>query len=303
MVSRGGRIQRVRLSAQDALFDAANYVILSLALLAVLYPLYFIVIASFSDPAYVNAGQVLLLPKGITFEGYARILAHAELWNGYRNTVFYTILGTTINVSLTLTAGYALSRKDLAGRRLVTRLLVFTMLFQGGLIPRYLLVKNLGMTNTIWAMVIPNAVTVWNLIIARTFFQSTIPDEMLEAAVMDGCSTTRFFFRIVLPLSPAIIAVLTLFYGVGHWNAFFDALIFLRNKKLYPLQIILRDILIAAQLQNEMVSDAESIEEKMRVAETIKYGVIIFASIPVLILYPFLQRYFVKGVLIGAIKG
>ncbi len=163
--------------------------------------------------------------------------------------------------------------------------------------------RNLGLANTIWAMVIPNAVTVWNVVIARTFFQATIPDEMLEAAIMDGCSTTRFFARIVLPLSPAIIAVLALFCGVGHWNAFFDALIFLRNKRLYPLQIILRDILIAAQLQNEMVSDAESIEEKMRVAETIKYGVIIFASAPVLALYPFLQRYFIKGVMIGAIKG
>ncbi len=288
----------------DKAFDIANCTILSIVLLIVLYPLYFILIASISDPNFVNLGRVVLWPRGITLDGYRRIFTDSQLWASYRNTILYTSTGTAINLALTTTAGYALSRKDLVGRNLVMGLLVFTMLFSGGLIPRYLLVRNLGLLNSIWAIILPHAVIVWNLIITRTFFQSTIPKELFEAALMDGCSNANFFAKVVLPLSPAILAVLVLFYGVFHWNAFFDALIFISNRDLHPLQLILRDILISAsQLQGmEMGFDA-SADEQMMIAETIKYGVIIVASVPILVLYPFLQKYFVKGVMIGAIKG
>lgn len=291
-------------SREDKIFDFFNYLILTLFLLVVLYPLYFIVIASFSDPNQVNAGKVWLIPKDITLEGYERIFNDSNIWLGYRNTIFYTVMGTIINVVLTLTSAYALSRKDLYGRNFFMGMMVFTMMFGGGLIPRYLLIKDLGMLDTVWAMIIPNAVGVWNVIISRTFFQTTIPDELFEAATIDGCSNTRFFTRIVLPLSPALIAVMVLFYGVGHWNAFFDAMIYLKNSKLYPLQLILRDILIKNEMQSQMLmEDAETVAAQQRIAETIKYGVIIVASVPVMILYPFLQKYFVKGVMIGAIKG
>lgn len=304
MVERGDIYMSVVASSkQDRIFDVFNYCILTIVLLLVLYPLYFISIASISNPDLVNTGKVLLLPKDISFIGYERILNNTRLWLSYRNTILYTVLGTSINLSLTLPAAYALSRKNLDGRNILMALLVFTMLFGGGLIPTYLLVRSLNMVNTIWAMVIPNAVGVWNVIIARTFFQTTIPDELLDAAVVDGCSNTRFFIQIVLPLSKAIIGVLALFYGVGHWNSFFNALIYLRDFKLFPLQIVLRDILVSAQLQSDMMVDAETLAEQLRTADTIKYGVIIVSTLPILMFYPFIQRYFVKGVMIGSIKG
>ena len=267
------------------------------------YLLSFIVIASFSDPDLVNSGQVWWRPRGITSEGYRRILQDEAVWRGYRNTILYTVLGTAVNLAVTIPAAYALSRHDFVGRGALMMIFAFTMFFTGGLIPRYLLVKSLGMVNTIWAMIIPEAVLVWNLVVTRTFFQQNIPDELREAAVMDGCSNTLFFFAVVLPLSQAILAVMVLFYAVGHWNSFFPALIYLRNEKLYPLQIILRDILIEAETQEQMIDDAKALEEQQRLAELIKYGVIMVASVPVLVLYPFLQRYFVQGIMIGAIKG
>ena len=293
----------LRRTAGDRIFDTVNVALMVGVLLAVLYPLYFVVIASFSDPDMVNSGQVWLIPRGVTLEGYARIIRDSTIWRGYRNTIIYTVLGTAVNVAFTIPAAYALSRRDFVGRNLLMMLFAFTMFFTGGLIPTYLLVKNLGLVNTIWAMVLPNAVLVWNLVVARTFFQQNIPEELLEAAVMDGCTNSRFFVSIVLPLSRAIIAVMVLFYAVGHWNSFFQALIYLRDERLYPLQIILRDILIGAEMQAQMVDDAKALEVQMRLAELIKYGVIIVASVPVLLLYPFLQRYFVQGIMIGAIKG
>ena len=189
-------------------------------LFLILYPLYFIVIASISDPYAVNAGRVIFFPKGITVEGYARVLEHAPLWRGYKNTIIYVLLGTSVNLALTLSGGYALSRKDLVGRRIFSLLIVFTMIFNGGLIPRFLVVKKLGLYDSMWALILPGAITVYNLIVARTFFENTIPYELLESAFIDGCTNFRFFARIVLPLSPAIIAVLALFYGVAHWNSF-----------------------------------------------------------------------------------
>jgi putative aldouronate transport system permease protein len=286
----------------DVIFDAVNYALVTVVLLLVLYPLYFILIASISNPDYVNTGQITFFPRGITLEGYQRTLRESNVWRGYRNTILYTVLGTSINVSLTMTAGYALSRKELAGRNLLMRLIVFTMLFSGGLIPTYLIVKGLGMTNTLWAMVIPNAVSAWNLVIARTYLQHSIPDELLEASLVDGCSFARFFWEVVIPLSGAIIAVLALLYSVAHWNSFFQGLIYLQDYSRYPLQLILRDILLGYAAAGA-TDDAKTQQEMQRIADLMKYALIFVASFPVMVLYPFLQRYFVKGVMIGAIKG
>ena len=301
MVKTAG--MKVKESFGDRIFNIINYTVLSIALLVVIYPLYFIVIASFSDPNAVNAGKVILFPVDITWSGYERILGFEKLWTGYGNTIFYTVFGTMINITLTLTGAFALSKKGVSGRKFFMLMITFTMIFGGGLIPRYLLVKDLGLTNTRWALMIPNAMSVMNLIIARTFFEQTIPNELYEAAYIDGCSNTKCFFQIVLPLSSAIIAVVTLYYAVEHWNAFFDAFIFLKDPKLFPLQVILREILIANQAQLDMMGDIESMIEQQKAAELIKYGIIIAATLPILMVYPFLQRYFVKGVMIGAVKG
>jgi putative aldouronate transport system permease protein len=289
-------------SAGDRVFDAINYTLISVFFLTILYPLYFVVIASISNPDLVNTGKVILFPREIMFEGYSRTFRESKIWSGYRNTILYTSLGTIINVSLTMTAGYALSRRELFGRNVIMRLIVFTMLFSGGLIPVYLIVKGLGMTNTLWAMVIPNAVSAFNLIIARTYLQSNIPQELLEASLVDGCSYTRFFFSVAVPLSGAIIAVLALFYAVAHWNSFFQGLIYLRDYDKYPLQLVLRDILLAQQVSGS-VDDAKTLQEMQRVADLMRFSLIIIASLPVLALYPFVQRYFVKGVMVGALKG
>ncbi|MDF2962971.1 MAG: carbohydrate transporter permease [Paenibacillus sp.] len=290
-------------SKADKVFDVCSYVFLSMLLLTVLYPLYFVVISSISDPDMVNLGRVTLYPQGITMEGYNRIFADSAIWLGYRNSLMYTVLGTCLNVVLTLTAGYALSRSDLAGRNLFMLLIVFTMFFGGGLIPTYLLVKSLGLVNTIWAMILPNAVSAYNIIITRTYFQSSIPGELLEAAKIDGCSNSRFFLQIVLPLSLPIVAVMVLFSAVGHWNSYFQALIYLKDEQLQPLQIILRKILINNEASEHMVDGLVNQAEVVKMAETMKYGIIIVSSLPVLVLYPFLQRYFLKGVMIGSLKG
>ncbi|HET6484836.1 MAG TPA: carbohydrate ABC transporter permease [Spirochaetia bacterium] len=292
----------MRRAREDVIFDTLNYLMVTVFLLLILYPLYFILIASISNPDYVNRGAITFLPRGITFEGYARTFRESNVWRGYRNTLLYTTVGTSINVFLTMTAGYALSRKELAGRSVIMRLIVFTMLFSGGLIPTYLIVKGLGMTNTLWAMVIPNAVSAWNLIIARTYLQQSIPQELLEASLVDGCSYTRFFTAVVVPLSGAIIAVLALLYSVAHWNSFFTGLIYLQDYAKYPLQLILRDILLSYSASGA-ADDAKTLQEMQRVADLMKYALILVASLPVMVLYPFLQRYFVKGVLVGAIKG
>jgi putative aldouronate transport system permease protein len=289
----------------DRAFNIFSFLLLTFVLIVVFYPLYFLVIASISSPDAVYSGSVWLLPKNITFEGYERIFADPSIMIGYRNSAIYTVLGTIISVSLTLTAGYALSRKDLVGRNVFMVFFVITMFFDGGLIPRYLIVRDLGMFNTIWAMVLPNAVGVFNLIIARTFFQITIPDELREAASIDGASNLKFFLQVVLPLSTPIVAVMVLIHAVGNWNSFFDALIFITNEDMYPLQLVLRNILTQSDVTANaaMLTGVTSYADQQRVTELIKYGMIIVASIPLIVLYPFLQRYFVKGMMIGAIKG
>lgn len=286
----------------DRVFDVMNYVILTICLLIVAYPLYFIVIASISDPVDVNAGKVFLYPVKVTLDGYRRILEYDSFFTGYRNTLIYTLAGTAVNMLLTVPAAYALSRKDLVGRNFFMMLITFTMIFSGGLMPTYLLVRDLNMLDTTWALVVPVAVSAWNLIVARTFFQQTIPDDLLEAAQLDGATNVQFFARIVLPLSKPIIAVLILFYAVSHWNSYSNALYYLRTTGKYPLQLVLRSILFENSL-NDMVDDAANLAAQMRLGDLIKYGVIIASSLPLLILYPFLQRYFIQGVMIGAVKG
>lgn len=296
-------MKSIKRSKGDLAFDIFNYVVLGIILVLVLHPLYFIVIASISQPEAVNNGQVWLMPKGVTFEGYKRIFEDSRIWLGYKNTIIYTVVGTAINIILTMMVAYPLSRKDFSGRKVLMIFLMITMYFGGGLIPTYLLVKNLHLLNTRSIMVLLGAVSVFNVIIARSFIENSIPEELYEAAAIDGCSQLVYFFKIILPLSKPIMAVLTLYYGIAHWNEFMTALIYLRDDKLYPLQMILRSILIENSVDGKMVTDVVSEMEKQKAGELIKYGVIIVSSLPVLILYPFLQKYFVKGTMVGAVKG
>ena len=295
-------ISAIRRTRADRAFDLMDYIFLTIAFLLVAYPLYFVVIASVSDPIAVYEGRVILFPIKPTLEGYRRILSYSTLFTGYKNTLLYTLVGTSINVVLTITAGYALSRKELVGRNVMMMGVMITMIVSGGMIPNYLLVRSLKIYNTMWALILPGAVSTWNLIVTRTFFQQTIPDELREAADLDGCSDTAFFLRVVLPLSASIIAVMILFYAVNHWNSYFNALIYLSSTAKYPLQLVLRNILIVNTL-DDMVNDVATQAAQQRMGDLIKYGMIIISSLPLLILYPFLQKYFVQGVMIGAIKG
>lgn len=283
-------------------FDVIVYLIAAVIIMIVLYPLLFVVSASFSDPARVLSGEVWLLPKGPTLEAYNNILHNDQIWTGYRNSILYTVVGTLINITMTLLAAYPLSRPDLPGRKGLMLIITLTMFFSGGLIPSYLLVKSLGMVDTMWALIIPGAISTYNLIVMRTYFQSSIPWELQEAAHIDGCSNWRLLINIILPLSKPILAVMVLFYAVGHWNAFFNALIYIRSEHLYPLQLILREILMISQSAGVDGGNV-GMEEKILLSESIKYAVIIVSSLPVLVMYPFVQRHFVKGVMIGSIKG
>lgn len=292
-----------RKSREDIVFDSVNYTLLVLVVLIVLYPLYFVIIASISDPNLVGSGHVWLFPKGFTLEGYKRIFNDSSILTGYKNSIIYAAVGAVVTVVLTVTAAYPLSRKDFYGKNFFMAVFMVTMFFGGGLIPTYLVVKDLHMLDTVWAMVIPNAVGVFNLIITRTFFAMSIPEELREAAAIDGCSDMGYFTKVVIPLSKPIIAVIALFTIVGQWNGYFDALIYINKENHYPLQLILRNILIQSQPQNGMVVDVDTLLAKERVRQLIQYGVIIVSTLPLLIIYPFLQKYFVKGVMIGSIKG
>ncbi|WP_163582805.1 carbohydrate ABC transporter permease [Gracilibacillus saliphilus] len=291
----------------DKLFKFIVYCFLTFALVIVLYPLIYIISASISNPTAVNTGEMWLFPKDITFEGYRLIFGNDSIWRGYGMTIIYTALGTFINLVVTIPAAYALSRKDFYGRGFFTAIFVLTMFFTGGLIPTYLVVRDLGLIDTIWAMVLPNAAAVWNIVIARVFFQSTIPKGLEEAAIIDGASNFKLFFKIILPLSAPIIAVMALFYGVGHWNGYFNALIYISDRDLFPLQLVLREILVLQDMSSNNANvtgeAAQLINSQQQLAAIIKYGVMIVSSLPVIIVYPFLQKYFVKGVMIGSLKG
>jgi multiple sugar transport system permease protein/putative aldouronate transport system permease protein len=287
----------------DLAFTIINTIFLILFLIIVLYPLLYVVSASFSDPNAVAAGKVWLWPVKFTTKAYVRIFEYKSVWSGYANSLFYATVGTLVNVTVTILAAYPLSRKDLFGKNVIMFLFVFSMMFSGGLIPYYMVVNSVGLYNTRWAIIIPSALSVWNMIITITFFRSSLPQELLEAAQLDGCSDIQYLLQIVIPLSAPIIAVLCLFYAVGHWNEYFSALIFLANKDLFPLQLILRDILVANTIDPGLLEDAKTMAAKAGLRDLLKFALIVVSSVPVLMIYPFVQKYFVKGLMIGAIKG
>ncbi|NMA83233.1 MAG: carbohydrate ABC transporter permease [Epulopiscium sp.] len=294
---------RMKESFTDQVFLIFIYIMLSLVLVIILYPLIYVVSASFSNPQAVISGKVWLLPVEPTLRGYQAVFKNHQLLSGFTNSFIYMIFGTLLNLVMTMLCAYPLAKKDLVGRNIITGLFVLTMYFSGGLVPSYMLIQKLGLLNTRGAMIIPTALSVWNVIIARTYLQNNIPDSLFEAAEMDGCTPIIFFIRIVLPLSAPILAVLTLYYGVGHWNTYFNAMIYLKDQKLFPLQLILRNILIMNQVDPTMVQDATVMQQKQGLIDLLKYAVIVVASVPVLAIYPFVQKHFVKGIMIGALKG
>lgn len=290
-------------SKDDLIFNIVNYTLLGLALVIYLYPLIYIVSSSFSSVDAVVKGKVWLFPVDFSLDGYKAVFKSSKIWSGYLNSFIYMIVGTSINLVVTFMAAYPLSRQDLKGRNAIMMFFTFTMIFSGGIVPTYLVVSKLKLINTIWAMVIPGALSVYFMIIAKTFFQTTIPVELQEAAEMEGCSTPKLIWYIILPLSKAIIAVLLLFYAIAHWNSYFDALLYLNTEDKQPLQIVLREILIRNEQNASMLRDAELMEKSEGLKQLLKYSLIVVSSLPVLCIYPFVQKYFVKGVMIGSVKG
>ena len=300
----------IRMCREDRVFGVINSILLILFSVITLYPLLFVVSASVSDPVAVSAGKMILWPVGLTLRGYQYILQYAEIWTGYANTLFYTFVGTIINLAVTLTCAYGLSRRDVPGNGIVMTLFLITMYIGGGLIPNYMNLRMLGLINTRWVLLLPGAVSTYNLIVSRTFFSSTIPWELHEAAFLDGCSDFKLFTKVVLPLSAPIVVVMALYYGVGHWNSYFGAMIYIKDRALYPLQVFLREILslstfASAAMESGTLSTEEmaAMLQEAETANLVKYGVIVVSTLPMLILYPFLQKFFAKGVMIGAVKG
>ena len=288
---------KVQKSRTDKIFDFFLYTISTIIVIVMLYPMYFIVIASFSNPADVSAGNIVLLPKGITFKGYQKLLEYSQLWVGYKNTILYAALGTVISLVVNVPTAYALSRKDLCGRKLFTVFYLIPMFFTGGLIP-----KDFGLLDNFWVMVLPFSVITYYIIVARTFFNNSIPGDLWEAAQIDGCGNLGFFFQIVIPLSKAVLAVIALWTAVGQWNSYFNALIYLRNPDLQPLQLVLRNILISNQTISSMSTGAAAVEAK-QMADLIKYAIIVVSSAPIMCMYPFVQKHFNQGVMLGSLKG
>ena len=294
---------------RDRLFNIFNGLLCTLILLITIYPIYFVVVASVSDPVAVVKGSVYLWPKSFTLEAYANVFKESQIWTGYGNTIIYTLFGTLWNLVLTIPAAYVLSKRDLPGRAILSWFFFITMYFSGGIVPSYMLYKDLGLLNTRWACILGAGVNCWNLIVTRTFFTGTIPNEVYEAAEIDGASEMKTFFSIAIPLSAAIIAIMALFYGVEHWNEYFWAMCSLTSRKYYPLQLVLRDILIenqqAVRSMENVTADgaAEAAARKAYMAEVMKYALIFISAAPMLAAYPFVQKYFVKGVMIGSVKG
>ena len=293
----------------DFRFDVVNMIVLGLITLLFFYPIYLCLISAVSSPEEVYAGRVLLLPKGFNSEGFQRVIENDSLWRGYLNTIFYTVLGTCINLALTMTGAFVLSRRTFALRTPLNWMVLFTMFFGGGMIPTYLLVKDLKLLNTVWSLVLPGAISTWNLIITRTFLATSIPNELQEAAYIDGCNNIRFFLRIVLPNATTIIAVIGLFYAVDHWLSYWNAMLYITDETRYPLQLVLRDILLKAEVALQSAQSGENMEsatavvDLLRISESVKYIVVIAGTLPLLIVFPFVEKYFVKGVMIGSVKG
>ncbi|QQZ59637.1 carbohydrate ABC transporter permease [Paenibacillus sonchi] len=289
----------IKRSIPEMIFDSCNVLFLIFCSFLFLYPMWYVLVSSFSDVHAIAAGEVSFWPKGFNADAYKLVFEDQRIWTAYGNTFIYVIAGTFINLVLTTLGAYPLSRKNLEGRSLIMAFIVFTMFFSGGLIPAYLNVRELGLYDTRWALLLPGAVSAFNLIVMRTFFQS-IPDSLIESAKIDGAHDFRILLRIVLPLSMPVLAVMTLFYAVGHWNSWFPAMIYLQDRNLFPLQLILREILIQSSAQNMLAGVTQ--DEVFRISESIKFATIIIATVPILLIYPFLQKYFVKGVMIGALK-
>ncbi len=297
------RATAIRESAGDRAFLIGVYVLLGLIFIAIAYPLIFIVSSSFSSYPAVRAGRVWLWPVDPSLAGYQFVFRDPDIVTGYLNSAFYTVGGTALSVTLTIMMAYPLSLKDFWGRRLIIWALIFAFIFNGGLIPFYLVVKDLGMIDTRWAMIVPSALGIFQVMLAKTFFQSTIPTELYEAAQLDGCGDVRFLLSVVVPLSKPIIAVLVLLYAIGQWNSYFNALIFLNSDSLYPLQLVLRSILILGQSQaTQQAISPEQLQIFEQISTLTKYSLIVVASVPVLLLYPLAQKYFVKGVMLGSLK-
>ena len=297
----------VKRCREDVIFDTVIFIILTLILFVVAYPLYWVIISSFSDPTAVSAGKVLLRPIGFTLKGYAEVFKNSQVMRGFFNSIVITFVGVCVNLAVTLPTAYALSRDNFSGKKPITVFYMITMFFGGGMIPTYLVVKNMQLLNTIWALVLPGCLSVYNMIVARTFFKSNISEELYEAGEIDGCTQSRFFFQIALPLSKAIIAIMVLYYGVGHWNSYFSALLYISDQDKYPLLLVLRNILITNQTalsQTATTAAARAaLQEQQQLIDVMKYSLIIISSVPVLIMYPLVQKHFVKGVMIGSVKG
>ena len=285
----------------DKVFHIITYIVLGLLALIILYPVYFIVIASISDPDAVLAGKVVLLPVGVNLEGYAKILERTDVWQGYYNTIIYTVVTVLLSLVVTIPAGWALSRETLPGKKFWMVYFIIPMFFGGGLIPFYNVMSKLGLINSPWAVILPAILSVWNLFMTKTFFSSSIPNGLIEAATIDGASHFQSFVMIVLPLAKAVMAVMALYYAVGQWNSYFNAMIFLQDETMYPLQLVLKEILIATE--STVGGSGETILEQYRMATQLKYVSVIVSSLPVLMLYPFVQKYFAQGVMIGSLKG
>lgn len=297
-------MRKTRRITQDKVVYFVNYVLLTLLLVIVLYPIIYIVSCSFSSGDALMSAKVRFLPVEPTLESYETVFEYDSIWTGYLNSIIYTVSGTALSIALTLLAAYPLSRDDFRGKKFFTVLFVFTMMFNGGLIPTYLLIKNLNLTDTMWAVILPTAVSAYNMIVARTFFKQSIPKEMLEAAEIDGCTDFRFFCKIVLPLSAPIVAVLCLWVAVGLWNSYFNPMIYINSESKYPLQLVLRRILLMSQVDFTSSSvDPQKLAENQYLSEMLKYGTIVISSLPLMLIYPFVQKYFVKGVMIGSVKG
>ncbi|MBR5981343.1 MAG: carbohydrate ABC transporter permease [Firmicutes bacterium] len=284
----------------DKIFYAINGFFLLLLALIILYPLYFIIIASISDPDAVLGGEVVLYPVRITMEGFAKIMERGDVWRGYLNTIIYTGLTVILSLIVTIPAGWALSRKTLPGKKGFMIYFIIPMFFGGGLIPFYNVMSSLKLINTMWAVILPAILSVWNLFMTKTFFESSIPNGLIEAANIDGAGKFRIFIDMVIPLSKAVIAVMALYYAVGQWNSYFNAMIFLQDESKYPLQLVLKEILIASE--STVGGSGETILQQYRLANQLKYVSVIVSSLPVLCLYPFVQKYFAQGVMIGSLK-
>jgi len=300
----GGSSGIIKKTYSDKIFDIVNVLVMVFVLIIMVWPLWFVVIASVSDPDAVARGEVLLIPSGLTLEGYRSILEYKQIWIGYGNTIFYTVVGTLLNMIFSICLAYPLSEKTFVPRNVLTVFFMITMYFGGGLIPHYLLYRDMGIIDTRWAMIFPGMVSVYNSLIIRAFFQNSIPGELKESATLDGANAAQYLWKVVLPLSKAVFAVVGLYYMVGHWNHYLGALYYIYDDNLVPLQSVLKRLLIGSKMLSDLMTlDPEAAELALRRAQIMQYGVIMVAAVPMLCVYPFIQKYFVKGVMVGAVKG